>query len=97
MPESPAILRRHRAANLSRRAKLLRFHARMRGQDGKSISAVRGGEARMGRDPTLARATATEMALQRWYPKEKSPSRQNGKGDGAPQKGDFRGSPHDTY
>lgn len=70
MPESSATIRRQRAANLSRRAKLLRFHARMRGGDGRSISAVRGGHARMGDDPALARATATEMALRRWYPNE---------------------------
>ncbi len=62
--------RRRRAANLSRRAKLLRFHAAMRGADGKSISAVRGGCARMGSDPAVARAAATEMALARWYPTE---------------------------
>lgn len=68
MPESPDGIRRRRAANLSRRAKLLRFHASMRGADGRSISAVRGGQARMGDDPAIARATATEMARQRWYP-----------------------------
>ena len=62
--------RRHRAANLARRAKLLRFHVGMRGADGKSISAARGGRARMGDDPALARAAATEMALKRWYPIE---------------------------
>ena len=68
MPESPATIRRRRAANLARRAKLLRFHASMRGADGKSTSAVRGGMARIGDDPAIARAAATEMALRRWYP-----------------------------
>lgn len=71
-PDELDTKRRHRAANLSRRAKLLRFHARMRGADGKSISAVRGGHARMGRDPALARAAATEMAIKRWYKDEEA-------------------------
>ena len=70
MPHASDAERRHRAANLSRRAKLLRYHASRRGADGKSISAVQGGQARMGEDPALARAAATEMALRRWYPTE---------------------------
>lgn len=55
------------AANLKRRVSMLRFHASNRGEDGKSIVAQRGGRARMGDDPTIARANATEMAALRWY------------------------------
>ena len=88
---------RQRAANLSRRAKLLRYHATRRGTDGKSVAAQRGGYARMGDDPALARAIGTEMALRRWYPKEKSHRRDNGTGDGTtPQEEQSRGNPDDT-
>ena len=56
-----------RAANLKRRAFMLRFHAERRGVDGKSVVAQRGGHARMGDDRALARAIATEMAVKRWH------------------------------
>jgi hypothetical protein len=76
--------RRRRAANLARRVKLLRYHASMRGPDGKSITARRGGLARMGNDPALARATATAMALRRWHaangPKAPPPALRKGRG-----------------
>ena len=56
-----------RAANLKRRAFMLRFHTERRGTDEKSVVAQRGEHARMGDDRALARAIATEMAIKRWH------------------------------
>lgn len=63
-----------RAANLRRRVAMLRYHVTMRGGDGKSVAAQRGGHARMGGDAALARATATEMALKRWHDAPSAPT-----------------------
>ena len=62
--------RRRRAANLARRVALLRYHGANRDWDGKSISARRGGHARMSADPGGPRAAATAMALARWHPED---------------------------
>ena len=63
MSRTPA----QRAAGLRRRVRMIKFHCAHRGEDGKSIVAQRGGRARMGDDPAMAKATATEMAVSRWY------------------------------
>lgn len=65
--------RRHRAANLKRRLALLRHHAALRDPvTGKSLQAVRGGQAawrmRVEAAGGNARIVGLEMALKRWHP-----------------------------
>lgn len=64
--------RRRRGANLRRKKAMLAFHASQRDPiTGKSLSAVKGGQAaagkRIAKTPGGARALGLELALARWY------------------------------